>query len=551
MEKRFFFFVFVLYSFAIFSQKPFISFDEIEEGMVGKGYTVLKNEEVEEFDIEIIGKQSMFLENLKRVFLLIKDERFQKTGILAAMSGSPVFVNGKFAGAISATYIFSKEPIGIMTPADDILNLLKGNASSKETNKYVYLKLKEPFYDGNKVNLDELLKPLNTSGFDFLAVSNKNSEKDELKEGGMICVKLISGDLSFGAYGTVTLIDKEQFVAFGHPLLNLGIVDFPVFKAKVTTAIPTYTLSFKVSESLEEIGRVVMDSESGILCEKERRADTLKVKFFFKDGDRVEEKNVNLVRNDLLIKRLLAISILTLYEQNVSKKIDSSIFLNLSLTFENGKKFGIRKQHFGGDEPIERATYFILDVFSLLTDNPFQKMKIKEMEISFDIKKGKSIGRILEVRTNKNKYNKGEDIEIFGRVMDFGGKIREFKRKVSTNDFSYGKLKLFFSDSLTLFEKVKKSSFFIPNDFETILKLLEELKEGGYLYLTVFEDSDVFITRERRVFSLPLTLKEMLSNQESKKLKGERIVLKPLSLIDMDYFSYDGEIEVEILKRSE
>src|SRR5438105_9857257 len=97
---------------------PQMGIDEIRPGMIGIGRTVFDGTRVEEFKVNIIG----VLENVigpHRNLILAKLEGgpLANTGVIAGMSGSPVYINGRLIGAISyALGSFSKEPIAGITP---------------------------------------------------------------------------------------------------------------------------------------------------------------------------------------------------------------------------------------------------------------------------------------------------------------------------------------------------------------------------------------------------------------------------------------------------
>src|SRR5262250_1587208 len=91
---------------------------EVRPGMTGIGRTVFDGVHVEEFKANIIG----VLENVigtHRNLILAKLEGgpLANTGVIAGMSGSPVYIDGKLVGAVSyALGSFSKEPIAGITP---------------------------------------------------------------------------------------------------------------------------------------------------------------------------------------------------------------------------------------------------------------------------------------------------------------------------------------------------------------------------------------------------------------------------------------------------
>src|SRR5207248_7981254 len=97
---------------------PQMAVGEIRPGMIGVGRTVFDGTHVEEFKVHIIG----VLENVigtHRNLILAKLEGgpLANTGVIAGMSGSPVYIDGRLVGAVSyALGAFSKEPIAGITP---------------------------------------------------------------------------------------------------------------------------------------------------------------------------------------------------------------------------------------------------------------------------------------------------------------------------------------------------------------------------------------------------------------------------------------------------
>src|SRR5260370_26436205 len=101
---------------------PQMDVKDIRPGMVGIGHTVFDGTHVEEFKANILG----VLENVigpHRTLILAKLEGgpLANTGVIAGMSGSPVYVDGKLIGAVSyALGSFSKEPIAGITPISEM-----------------------------------------------------------------------------------------------------------------------------------------------------------------------------------------------------------------------------------------------------------------------------------------------------------------------------------------------------------------------------------------------------------------------------------------------
>src|SRR5260370_13146315 len=92
--------------------------------MQGYAYTIFAGDQVEKFNLEVIGVLDNFLGPKQSIILIqLKGQKVEHTGVVAGMSGSPVYLDGKLAGALSLKLgIFTKEPIAGATPIQDLPN---------------------------------------------------------------------------------------------------------------------------------------------------------------------------------------------------------------------------------------------------------------------------------------------------------------------------------------------------------------------------------------------------------------------------------------------
>src|SRR5215470_9510591 len=311
-------FVAVIAVVGLSATTPLMKIEEIRPGMEGLGRTVFDGTHVEEFKVHILG----VLENVigtHRNLILAKLEGgpLANTGVIAGMSGSPVYVDGKLIGAVSyALGQFSKEPIAGITPIAEMtdataFNDVRPNAAkvhvdfplTRENLDAAFrraLNWNRPFADrpgdaalvgvsaingvsGTEIGtmLRPIATPLMMSGFEpsvsdllsgafgaqgfiptgrgTMARSGENPYEGPLKPGDAIGVMLVSGDLELGATGTVTHVDGDKVYAFGHPLYNLGPTSFPMTRAYVYTVLPSLASSLKVSTTGEIIGSFLQD----------------------------------------------------------------------------------------------------------------------------------------------------------------------------------------------------------------------------------------------------------------------------------------------------
>ncbi|MGB7220361.1 MAG: SpoIVB peptidase S55 domain-containing protein [Vicinamibacterales bacterium] len=298
--------------------------DEIRPGMTGIGRTVFEGTRVEEFKVSILG----VLENVigtRRNLILARLEGgpLAAAGVIAGMSGSPVYIDGRMIGAVSYSLgSFSKEPIAGITPIAEMTDatatggprpagaraqldfpLTRENLTSAFRRA---LNWNRPFAESPRDTelqgstavaglaggqLGTLLRPIATplvlSGFESdlgdllsnafstqgfvptggsagLARIGEMPFEGPLKPGDAIGVMLVNGDLQMGGTGTVTHVDGDRVYAFGHPLYNLGPTEFPMTRAYVYAVLPSLFLSMKLSSTNEVIGTLLQDRATAI-----------------------------------------------------------------------------------------------------------------------------------------------------------------------------------------------------------------------------------------------------------------------------------------------
>lgn len=97
--------------------------DQVRSGMRGTGRTVFSGGRIEDFDVEIVDVVRSARSRGSLILFRGFGTVLEHTGIIAGMSGSPVYIDGKLVGAIAFAYPFVKDPIGAITPIEEMLEL--------------------------------------------------------------------------------------------------------------------------------------------------------------------------------------------------------------------------------------------------------------------------------------------------------------------------------------------------------------------------------------------------------------------------------------------
>ena len=276
--------------FATRAQAPtsseILPLSEVRPGMQGYAYTIFAGDQVEKFDLEVIGVMPNFLGPKQAIILVqLKGPKVEHTGVVAGMSGSPVYFEGKLAGALSLKLgVFTKEPIGGVTPIEDILHPQPQPTSAAVPYESPAPQISLPQAGTASASLPSgsALEPIETplvfSGYQpealrqfagqlqsygFVAAQGGTAASkpgdSHLVPGDMAGMVLVQGDTSISSACTVTAIRANQVYLCGHPFLSLGDVRFPMGRTEVVTTLSSDLASTKIVNVGGSIGTITGD----------------------------------------------------------------------------------------------------------------------------------------------------------------------------------------------------------------------------------------------------------------------------------------------------
>lgn len=277
MTNRIFLILF-LFNLSLFSQNlpPYppdnpqvIPISEITEGMEGVGYTVIHGTNVEPFKVKVISVLRKMWHGSDAILIELEGLNLEHSGTVAGMSGSPIYFDGKIAGALAFGWNYAKDPIAGVTPIEEMYKLYNDTNASKVAS----------------ISKNSLQTPLMFSGFNgdsFLEYSDKFKEMGfyPMQAGGSIsdinqsgkflfgdsvAIVLIDGDFSIAGVGTVSHTDDEKFLLFGHSMWSKGRLRAPVSRAYINHIVASTASSFKIGAAYSNyLGYTVYDGTFGV-----------------------------------------------------------------------------------------------------------------------------------------------------------------------------------------------------------------------------------------------------------------------------------------------
>jgi len=253
---------------------------EVKAGQTGEVWTVFQGTHPEPFQVTVAGIVRNALGPGKSLILCrMTDPRVQKMGAVAGMSGSPMYIGGKLAGALSYQVLsFETEHFAGFTPAEDLAEVgtrtdlppdLTGAAATVASTSYQPL---HPAFtlSGLSPTVAALMEPsFRAVGLTAVALGGSSDGAEggaaqPLQPGDAVSVALATGDVTMAGTGTVSQMSGGRVVAFGHPMMSLGDVELPMCSAEIVTIIPSALESIKIANTGPIIGTITQDRLSAV-----------------------------------------------------------------------------------------------------------------------------------------------------------------------------------------------------------------------------------------------------------------------------------------------
>jgi SpoIVB peptidase S55 len=256
---------------------------DVRAGQHGVGKTVFAGTKVEEFQVEVLGVLDNIGPQQSIILARLSGGPLANTGVMQGMSGSPVYIDGRLAGAVALGFPDAKEAIAGIRPIEEMLRV----DPDTKTTALASIPARAKYAAGG-MRLEEIATPVSFAGFTAATLEHfapqlralgmdprqgvsgggnppaKLGDPKLLEPGSMISVQLMSGDMNVSADGTITTIDGNRMYAFGHRFLATGPTNMPFARSEVLALLPATSSSFKISKATEWMGTITADRDTAI-----------------------------------------------------------------------------------------------------------------------------------------------------------------------------------------------------------------------------------------------------------------------------------------------
>lgn len=466
-----------------------LSPDQLSAGMKGWGVSDFGDGKgIQRFQVEILGVLKRYAPRQDLILGRVSGAGLESSGIIAGMSGSPIYVDGKLVGALAYGWPFSKDAICGITPIQSMLDIRQaparppvpiagstgsggassngiGNAQGLATSGTVSTRdLVDAFTSGHFADrMEALMKPLRPAGADGMAAlplpvsftgiasagslfervaasanwmtapsgasaapageSVSGGDAGRLHPGSAVATQLLSGDMDLSATGTVTWVEGNSLLAFGHPFLSMGPVSMPMAQADVLTVLPSIYRSFKFAATGPVLGSITQDRSTGILGTFGSHAPMVPITLrISSDGAPPQTYRFEAVHNPMLTPILTALAIdnvLTTLEKRSGER--TLVWKSSIRTTDRTVRWD---SVFSGLSAREEAVSSLALLTNYLMANEFHDLSILGVDVEIAHSDRLQSARVTHVEAQKERVRPGDEVPVWVDLVDFRGSSR-------------------------------------------------------------------------------------------------------------------------------
>ncbi len=553
-----------LVSFAQPADAPTVSIDQLQPGMKGEVWTVFKGSTPEPFSVQVTGILRNALGPGKSLILCeLTDSRVQSMGAVAGMSGSPLYIDGKLAGVLSyQIQRFETVRYAGFTPISDMLEISSMPSSSSggtppepipvhgdrntrasDFSGAAQFSPMTPTFSvgGLAPNVAAALEPRfnalglsinglggNTSGGDDANVTSPKPA--ELHPGGVVAVALAIGDVTIAGTGTVSHVDGNRILAFGHPMMSLGATELPMASAEIVTILPSQFNSIKVSNTGNIIGAFSQDRLSGIYGEIGRKPQMVPVEVDFPGRMNRKALHFQVVRHEQVLPMIAATGLAQAVMGSNESGFARGFKVKTTVEFPGIAPVELT-QIYSGPQGFNQGLGEFVGMLSMWLFNPYERVFPERIRFSVEDTPETPQGVVEQMQLSRTDAAPGEHVDFtvgwrgFQHLPEGTTLGLDIPREWAGKD-----LEVILTTGPALDELTGRShnvQISQLRSFNEYLSALREFRSTDGLYLAIVEKSHIFTDQRRATQDLPGSFERIARNADETRFQ-QRDIVSPL-----------------------
>jgi hypothetical protein len=514
----------------------FMNPEQVKVGMKGVGKSVFKGTKIEEFQVEVLGVMKKAYLGHDLILVKCSGANLEETGVIAGMSGSPVYIDGKLIGAVSMTYSFAKEPIAEVTPIKAMLEVMRrpdlpdqgmqqGNAEFGMANAElrnngfhpIPLPLTVSGFDTRLCS--EFAAPFEKLGLKLMPGSGEVSGADsaaavQIEPGSAVGVSLIRGDMNGSAIGTVTWREGNRIVAFGHPMYLGGSIEMPMCGGVIHAIMPSLEFSFKLFSPTAPIGVMTQDRATGVAGTIGPTVAMIPVRIKVRSEQDTREFNYEVLNNKTLTASLLPLTIANALLHQQQRRNDATLQAELAVKLRGYPGFKLRRW-FTGPDAVGTAVSELALPIEFLMGNDFEKIAVESIGLDLKLAPGQELLTVYRVIADRERAKPGDKLHLTVFLDAYRGKQQiEELDVVIPKETPEGQLAVLVTtpDSALAFDLSEAGEKLAPRSVRQMIKFLERIGPENQLVVQGYARRKGMVIAGEKYPNLPPSMLRLLAN---------------------------------------
>jgi hypothetical protein len=522
--------------------------------MRGVAYTVFEGVNPEPMQVEILGLLRDALGPGQDMILArLHGDKPEYTGVVAGMSGSPVYIDGRLVGALSYRIgQFSKEPIAGITPIESMLQVRDEDGAagmrlasvSKEFEGQPEMRAMEtPLVMGgfsqetverfgDRFRAMGLTPVVGLGGADSAAV-----QPEPLVPGSAVSAVLVRGDLSMAGTCTVTYVDPKRLLACGHPITQYGPVDMPMTKATVLASLASPLNAFKIINTTETVGAFTEDRASAIMGRfgVEARMIPVVVDVVPPVADKGAQTQTKTLHFEVLDNRQLTPSamLVSVYQSlQTNNTAAEELSYRLSGEIDVKGQPAVRMQGLMAQNELNPATInaalLVNDRFSKVYGNALDQPVVTGVRLKVEAIPARMTAVLESARLSRMEVRAGDEIEVEATVHPYQAEARMVRVTMKLpEDVAAGTMRVLVSDGATVDRLTTKIGAERSVGLADTVAALNRMHANDRVYVTLLDHATQAVLEGEALPEMPLSMAnvlEPLKDAQKMQLTGESVV---------------------------
>ena len=582
--KRVYLFACVVFCFTVYHVQAQIAWDaekfmplsEVKPGMKGKGYTVFSGTEVEAFDFEVVSIYYNRFPGLHIVWAKGISDNFKRTGSAGGMSGSPTYINGRLMGALSRSYRNQREHANLfgITPIEFMVKVpeygmqpnlsyhgtqlfdfdpataaagINDNISLFPNNNTIYPRHS---FDGFQTDglSEQLTVPVAMTGINSEAMrfykplfdkfnlmpleapgGGSRIKKSPVEQGQIVGIAYARGDYSAFGYGTITYIDGDQLLAYGHSRNGEGNVNLPISGGYVHFIMPGRYRSSKVASATQIIGTLVQDRQAAIAGITGPHPSYIPVTLNMETADgKRHHKSYEVIRHRSFTPTYIEVGAGSLVRALAFSAADHTLMIDATITLKEqpgllSREIVYKNVYASGGSPTYGITNVLRPPLLQLSNNSYTPITFEKIVLNLKLEDKRRSALIESFWVDKQRYRPGETVEVMVTLRPYlENPITQIGTITIPNDAPDGLMTLLAMNATAdrQWQRSRAPLNFRPKNINQLVKILQQSERNTDIIFELFLSQPGLTVQGEEFSDLPTSVMSVMNSAKQVGTSG-------------------------------